>query len=283
MSDWGEFGGGQSGVRPGAVRAVPAGSVVGGRRHARRLRASGPPAELKFGPTTAGARGGLRDSALSVVRGRRGQPRRVDPPLRPPGGARSIRWARRRSATRRSTPKRTASPRPSCGRCRRAWSAARSPRSRERLRRRSSCCARCTARASASTSRTSSCPKSASGCDITSRPAPSARRSSRSGTVELLDRITEVETFERFLHKTFVGKTRFSIEGLDMHGADPRRADRRFGRGGRQARAHRHGASRPAERARARDAEELRADPRRVQGSRWATSRSAKTSAGRAT
>src|SRR5262245_45760889 len=34
--------------------------------------------------------------------------------------------------------------------------------------------------------------------------------------VDLLDRITEVETFERFLHKAFVGKTRFSIEGLDM-------------------------------------------------------------------
>ena len=34
--------------------------------------------------------------------------------------------------------------------------------------------------------------------------------------VELLDRITEVETFERFLQKAFVGKTRFSIEGLDM-------------------------------------------------------------------
>ena len=33
--------------------------------------------------------------------------------------------------------------------------------------------------------------------------------------IELLDRITEVETFERFLHKAFVGKTRFSIEGLD--------------------------------------------------------------------
>src|SRR5688572_26605244 len=33
---------------------------------------------------------------------------------------------------------------------------------------------------------------------------------------ELLDRITEVETFERFLHRTFPGKTRFSIEGLDM-------------------------------------------------------------------
>jgi len=33
---------------------------------------------------------------------------------------------------------------------------------------------------------------------------------------ELLDRITKVETFERFLHRTFPGKTRFSIEGLDV-------------------------------------------------------------------
>jgi len=35
-------------------------------------------------------------------------------------------------------------------------------------------------------------------------------------SVELLDRITEIETFERFLHRTFPGKTRFSIEGLDL-------------------------------------------------------------------
>ncbi|MEO7192287.1 MAG: 2-oxoglutarate dehydrogenase E1 component [Vicinamibacterales bacterium] len=34
--------------------------------------------------------------------------------------------------------------------------------------------------------------------------------------VALLDRMTEVEVFERFLHRTFPGKTRFSIEGLDM-------------------------------------------------------------------
>ncbi len=34
--------------------------------------------------------------------------------------------------------------------------------------------------------------------------------------VELLDRITQVDTFERFLQRTFPGKTRFSIEGLDM-------------------------------------------------------------------
>ena len=34
--------------------------------------------------------------------------------------------------------------------------------------------------------------------------------------VALLERLTQVETFERFLHRTFPGKTRFSIEGLDM-------------------------------------------------------------------
>jgi 2-oxoglutarate dehydrogenase E1 component len=34
--------------------------------------------------------------------------------------------------------------------------------------------------------------------------------------VALLDRLTQIEAFERFLHRTFPGKTRFSIEGLDM-------------------------------------------------------------------
>jgi 2-oxoglutarate dehydrogenase E1 component len=34
--------------------------------------------------------------------------------------------------------------------------------------------------------------------------------------VALLERLTQVETFERFLQRTFPGKTRFSIEGLDM-------------------------------------------------------------------
>ena len=32
----------------------------------------------------------------------------------------------------------------------------------------------------------------------------------------LLDRLSQVEAFERFLHRAFPGKTRFSIEGLDM-------------------------------------------------------------------
>jgi 2-oxoglutarate dehydrogenase E1 component len=34
--------------------------------------------------------------------------------------------------------------------------------------------------------------------------------------VALLDRLSQVEAFERFLHRAFPGKTRFSIEGLDM-------------------------------------------------------------------
>ncbi|MDR7415049.1 MAG: 2-oxoglutarate dehydrogenase E1 component [Armatimonadota bacterium] len=34
--------------------------------------------------------------------------------------------------------------------------------------------------------------------------------------VALLRRLTEVETFERFLHRAFPGKTRFSLEGLDI-------------------------------------------------------------------
>ncbi|HEY3232936.1 MAG TPA: 2-oxoglutarate dehydrogenase E1 component [Roseiflexaceae bacterium] len=33
---------------------------------------------------------------------------------------------------------------------------------------------------------------------------------------DLLERLTEVETFERYLHQTFVGQKRFSIEGCDM-------------------------------------------------------------------
>ena len=38
----------------------------------------------------------------------------------------------------------------------------------------------------------------------------------RESSEALLDRLTQVEVFERFLQRTFTGKTRFSIEGLDM-------------------------------------------------------------------
>jgi 2-oxoglutarate dehydrogenase E1 component len=41
-------------------------------------------------------------------------------------------------------------------------------------------------------------------------------RMDRRNAEALLDRLTQIEVFERFLHRTFPGKTRFSIEGLDM-------------------------------------------------------------------
>ncbi|MCB0212232.1 MAG: 2-oxoglutarate dehydrogenase E1 component [Anaerolineae bacterium] len=43
------------------------------------------------------------------------------------------------------------------------------------------------------------------------RPSPE-----QDNYVGLLHQLTDVEVFERFLHRTFPGKTRFSIEGLDM-------------------------------------------------------------------
>ena len=103
-------------------------------------------------------------------------------------------------------------------------------------------------------SRTCSCPRSATGCGTPPSPDASCRRWIRTAREALLDRITQVEVFERFLHRTFPGKTRFSIEGLDMlvpildeiicGAADQRRAPHD----------HRHGAPRPAERARAHPA-----------------------------
>lgn len=41
------------------------------------------------------------------------------------------------------------------------------------------------------------------------------RKNQRDKLVSVLKRLTEVEQFEQFLHKTFVGQKRFSIEGLD--------------------------------------------------------------------
>jgi 2-oxoglutarate dehydrogenase E1 component len=42
------------------------------------------------------------------------------------------------------------------------------------------------------------------------------RSLSKEEQVDLLKRLTEVEGFEKFLHRTFVGQKRFSIEGVDM-------------------------------------------------------------------
>ena len=38
----------------------------------------------------------------------------------------------------------------------------------------------------------------------------------REDRIALLDRLIAVESFERFLHKAYLGQKRFSIEGVDM-------------------------------------------------------------------
>ena len=84
--------------------------------------------------------------------------------------------------------------------------------------------------------------------------------------VALLDRLTQVEAFERFLHRTFPGKTRFSIEGLDMLVPVLDEIIGDVGGGRHPAHPARDGAPRPPQRDGARAEQAVRADPRRVQG-----------------
>ena len=115
-------------------------------------------------------------------RGRRHrQPRRVHPPLRPPGGdprSAGLRAARRSVARRppRRHGRDAGAPAGQPGR--------RPGRGRlgQRARGDHRAAARSTARPSATTTRTSSCPRSASGCATPSRPAASGRRCRRSTT-----------------------------------------------------------------------------------------------------
>ena len=83
----------------------------------------------------------------------------------------------------------------------------------------------------ATTTPTCSCPRSATGCGRRSSRRSSARPPIRSTAASCSTASPQVESFERFLHRTFPGKTRFSIEGLDMLVPDPRRDHRRRGRG----------------------------------------------------
>ena len=125
--------------------------------------------------------GGADDRRAAPEGRRRGQPRAVDPPLRPsrrPDRSARQRPPRRSVAARR---RRTASPTTICARCRRRLIAG--PLSIRRDRpptTRSSLCGGSTARRPATTSRTSSCPRSATGCARRSRPAAFARRPIRS-------------------------------------------------------------------------------------------------------
>ena len=209
---------GERGVRPRAVRAVPRRtprrltpprappSSSRPRRSPRAARPGAPSAACRrrVGPADVRTIVGAVNLAESIRRyGHLGA--QLDPLGTPPWGDPSL--APEAHGITEADLRRAAGHRSS---------AAPSRRARRTRPRRSTGCAASTARASATTSRTSSGPRSAPGCGTPPRPGSFRAPADPVDAVELLDRITEVETFERFLHRTFPGKTRFSIEGLDM-------------------------------------------------------------------
>ena len=252
----------ESRLCPRAVREVPPGSVVGGRGDAGAV-----PAVDAAGRTGRGA--GRRPSgrcrsrrsvgAVNLAQSIRRYGHlaaRLDPlGVRPPIGDPSLLAGDPRHHRRRSP-----------GSCRRTSSPVRSTASRP-CTTRSRRSAGSTARRPATTTRTCSSRTSATGCGTRPSAAGSARRPIRSIPVKLLDRLTQVEAFERFLHRTFPGKTRFSIEGLDMLVPILDEVIAESAEAGIASDPDRHGASRPVERDGARAQQAVRADPRRVQGS----------------
>ena len=209
MAGWQGFLGHQPRVCAGAVRAVPPGSLVGRCRNARAVRAM----------VAAGGwrrRIGRRRGNSAARRRLGGQSRAVDPPLRP--SRRAHRSARRgaRPAIRRSTRSATASPTRICAGFPPTSSRRRSPTTRRTW--------------PIWSRRFVDVYCSTTGYDYAHVFVPEERQWLRQAAetgrfrapadpidpVALLDRLTQVEAFERFLHRTFPGKTRFSIEGLDM-------------------------------------------------------------------
>ena len=82
----------------------------------------------------------------------------------------------------------------------------------------------------------------------------------------LLRRLTEVEGFERYLRRAFLGQKQFSIEGLDVMVPMLDEALELAGRDGAREVVHRHGAPRAAQRPRAHGREAVRLDPAGVRG-----------------
>ncbi len=217
----------QRGVCPRAVRAVPEGPLVGRRRHACAVRARGRAALQHPAPGTPAPGTSAPGTPAPGTPGA-AAPSSVWPPSSAPSTSPSpsaataisprpsTRWARRRSAIRRCTPtthgvtdaELRQLPASLVGGPL-AEGAANAAEAIERLRR-----VYC----------------SSIGFDLAHIFVPEEREWLRhhveAGTfrapttpvedVDLLERITEVETFEKFLHKAFPGKTRFSIEGLDV-------------------------------------------------------------------
>ena len=188
---------GRGAARPRRRRPQPAGSRRrAGRRAARRPRRR---------------RGRRGDAPGGAGRDLAGQgPPHPRPPRRPPRPARLRARGRPRARSRAARPDRRRSwPGSRPGSCACTCRARRSPR-------RCPTCARPTA--AASPTRSSTSPRTASGCGCARRSSPggSASRSPPTRAKALLKRLTEVDALERFMHKAYLGQKQFSVEGLDM-------------------------------------------------------------------
>ena len=82
----------------------------------------------------------------------------------------------------------------------------------------------------------------------------------------LLGRLIKVDAFERFIHKAYLGPEAVLDRGPRHDRADARRADPALGRARRPRGRRRHGAPRPAQRARPQPRPPVRHDLRRVRG-----------------
>ena len=82
----------------------------------------------------------------------------------------------------------------------------------------------------------------------------------------LLKRLIEVDAFERFMHKAYLGQKQFSVEGLDMTVPMLDEMIQLVGRPRRARGRRRHGPPRPAQRARPQPRPPVRDDLRRVRG-----------------
>ena len=87
---------------------------------------------------------------------------------------------------------------------------------RDLRRRPAASCARPTAARSPTRSSTSPTTRRASGCARRSSRGASASEPSAEERRALLERLSQVEALESYLHKAFLGKKQFSIEGLDV-------------------------------------------------------------------
>ena len=276
MAGWQEFAGSTAATCSSCTR-----STAGIRRRLIRQRARCSSVDASG---RRRARAAVEGSAAAEDR-RRGQPRAVDPPLRPPRGAARPAGQPARSAIPSLLPATHGVTEHDLRRLPASLDRLSAVRGRvvdargDRARLRRIYCST----TGYDYSRTSSCRRNATGCGrrLKSGRFPRARRSDRpDGAARSADPGRGV----RAVPAPHVSRQDALLDRRARHArADPRRGDRRSGRSRHPQHPHRHGPSRAPERHGARPEQAVRADSRGVQGSGVVGADSGKTWRGPAT